>query len=158
VIFFFLVAGFLLLLLLEQGVTLAREARQRRIEEARANRLELALEQVRQSDEASELSVKSAGKMERISTANIVQCRGAGGYSEIILSDGRELLHSATLAEMEDALPATFIRVHRSHLVNTSFIKTLNRDTSGTGTLILSDGAEVAVSRRIMPSVRQALG
>jgi len=157
VIFFYLVALFLLMLLVEQGVMFAREQALRRVEQARANRLELALEQVRQRDEASEVSVKSAGRMERISTADIVQCRGAGGYSEIILADGRELLHSATLAEMEESLPATFIRVHRSHLVNTTYVRTLNRDPSGTGALVLSDGSEVAVSRRIMPTVRQVL-
>lgn len=158
VVFFYVVALFILLLLIEQGITLAREQVRRRHEEARANRLELALEQVKQRGEASEISLKSAGKMERISTANIVHCRGAGGYCEIVLTDGRELLHTATLAELEEALPATFIRVHRSHLVNTDFIQTLTRDPAGTGTLTLSDGSQVAVSRRIMPSVRQALG
>jgi hypothetical protein len=157
VIFFYIVAAFLLFLFIEQSFVLAREARERRTEEARADRLELALEQARQRDEASQINVKSAGKMERISTDQVVQCRGAGGYSEIIMLDGREFLHSAPLTEMETSLPATFIRVHRSHLVNTSFVKSLTRDASGTGTLVMTDGSEIPVSRRVMPQVRQAL-
>ncbi|MEE9434607.1 MAG: LytTR family DNA-binding domain-containing protein [Sphingorhabdus sp.] len=157
VVFFYLVAMFLLFLFVEQGVTLAREAREHAIETARANRLELALEQARERQIASEINVKSAGKMERISTGQISHCRGASGYAEIILLDGREILHSATLAEMEETLPATFLRVHRSYLVNTAYVKSLERDPSGTGTLSMTDGSDIPVSRRILPQVRQAL-
>jgi hypothetical protein len=158
VLFFYLVAGFLLLLLIDQGLVLAREARQRRIEKARGDRLELALEQAAQREEASEIVVNSAGKIERFSTDQILHCRGAGGYSEICLTNGRIVLHSSSLAGLEDVLPSTFLRVHRSHLVNTAFVKTLTRDPSGTGNLMLEDGSEIPVSRRVMPQVRQALG
>jgi len=157
VVFFYLVAVFLLFLFVEQGFTLAQEAREHAIEAARANRLELALEQARERDVASEINVKSAGKMERISTDQIGHCRGASGYAEIILLDGREILHSATLAEMEETLPTTFLRVHRSYLVNTAYVKSLERDPSGTGTLFMTDGSDIPVSRRILPQVRQAL-
>ena len=158
VLFFYLVAAFLLFLFVEQGFALVREADQRRIEQARADRLELALDQAKEREEATTINVKSAGKMERISTDQIAHCRGASGYSEIVLEGGREILHTATLTDMETTLPATFLRVHRSHLVNTSFVKTLQRDPAGTGTLVLSDGSEIPVSRRVMPKVRQALG
>ena len=95
--------------------------------------------------------------MERISTNQIGYCRGASGYAEIMLLDGREILHSVTLAELEDTLPATFLRVHRSYLVNTEFVQSLERDPAGTGMLTLTDGSEIPVSRRVMPQVRQAL-
>ena len=157
VVFFYLVAAFLLFLFIEQGFAIVREEEQRRREHARANRLELALGQAKEREEASTINIKSAGKMERVSTDQIAQCRGARGYSEIVLHGCREILHSATLAEMEESLPTTFLRVHRSHLVNTAFIKSLKRDPSGTGALILSDGSEVPVSRRVMPKVREAL-
>ncbi|PHR91748.1 MAG: hypothetical protein COA69_11225 [Robiginitomaculum sp.] len=156
-VFFYLVASLLLILFIEQAFVLRRETRNRRAEEARANQLELALGQAQEREEASQINIKSAGKMERISTDQIVHCQGASGYAEIFLADGREFLHSSTLAEMETSLPTTFLRVHRSHLVNTAFIKTLTRDHSGTGALVLTDGSEIPVSRRIMPQVRQAL-
>ncbi|MEL7487558.1 MAG: LytTR family DNA-binding domain-containing protein, partial [Pseudomonadota bacterium] len=157
VVFFYLVAAFLLFLFAEQGVALAREAEQRRVEQARANRLELALDQAKEREEATTISIKSAGKVERICAEQIAHCRGAGGYCEIILEGGREVLHAATLAEMEQALPSTFLRVHRSHLVNIAFVKSLHRDPAGTGMLVLSDGSQTPVSRRIMPKVRRAL-
>jgi len=157
-VFFLLVALFLLLLFLEQALTLASEERERRSEEARANRLEQVLAEVEQRAETSHINVKSAGKIERIATSQIVHCQGAGGYSEISLIGGRTVLHSASLNELEDALPAIFLRVHRSHLINVMFVEALTRDPSGTGTLRLKDEVSVPVSRRIMPKVREALG
>jgi len=157
-VFFFLVAFFLLLLFVEQALTLAKEARERRSEEARANQLELALAEAEERTKASYINIKSAGKMERIATNQIIHCKGASGYSEIILTSGRTLLHSATLNEMEEILPATFLRVHRSHLINVMCVKSLNRNPSGTGVLKLVEGSDIPVSRRIMPKVRQALG
>jgi len=156
-VFFLLVAFFLLLLFVEQAVTLANEARQRRSEEARANRLEQALAEIGERTDTQHIQIKSAGKLVRVATSQIVHCQGAGGYSEIILEDGQILLHSSTLNELEETLPATFLRVHRSHLINVMFVKALKRDASGTGTLSLSDQIEVPVSRRIMPKVREAL-
>jgi len=156
-VFFLLVAFFLMLLFVEQAITLASEARQRLSEEARANRLEQALAEIGERAETQHIQIKSAGKLVRIATSQIVHCQGAGGYSEIILENGQILLHSATLNELEETLPATFLRVHRSHLINVMFVKALTRDASGTGTLSLSDQIEVPVSRRIMPKVREAL-
>ena len=156
-VFFLLVAFFLMLLFVEQAVTLASEARQRRSEEARANRLEQALAEFGERTETQHIQIKSAGKLVRIATSQIVHCQGAGGYSEVILENGQVLLHSATLNELEETLPATFLRVHRSHLINVMFVKALKRDASGTGTLSLADQIEVPVSRRIMPKVREAL-
>jgi len=156
-VFFVLVAFLILLLFIEQALTLADEAREHRVEEARANRLELALAEAEERHETSQISIKSAGKVERIATNQIIHCQGAGGYSEIILVGGRTVLHAAPLNELEETLPPTFLRVHRSHLVNLTFVQSLSRDPSGTGTLSLSGGSEIPVSRRIMPKVRQAL-
>ncbi|NQY40825.1 MAG: LytTR family transcriptional regulator DNA-binding domain-containing protein [Henriciella sp.] len=157
-VFFLSVAFFLLLLFLEQALVLASEERERRSEEARANRLEQALAEVEQRAETSHINIKSAGKLERVATNQIVHCRGAGGYSEIHLLGGRTLLHSVSLNELEESLPAIFLRVHRSHLINVMFVESLTRDSSGTGSLSLKDDVSVPVSRRIMPKVREALG
>jgi len=156
-VFFLLSAFFLLLLFVGQALTLAEEVRERRSEEARANRLAQALAEVKERAETNHINIKSAGKMERIATSEIIHCHGASGYSEIVLVGGRTVLHSASLNEMEETLPATFLRVHRSHLINVMFVKSLSRERSGTGTLTLVEGSDVPVSRRVMPRVRQAL-
>jgi hypothetical protein len=57
----------------------------------------------------------------------------------------------------EASLPAAFLRVHRSHIVNTSFVSALERDASGVGRRILPNGLDLPMSRRILPKVRSAL-
>lgn len=157
VIFFYFVSALLFFLTVEQAFISTREAEKRRIEEARANKLELALELASERKSTSVVIVKASGKIEHIAIDQISYCAGADGYSEINLQSGREVLHGATLAELEQTLPKTFLRVHRSYLVNTACVKSLTRDPAGTGTLILTNGSLVPVSRRTMPLVRQAL-
>jgi DNA-binding LytR/AlgR family response regulator len=157
VVFYLLVAAFLLFLFAQQGVSLAREQAQRREAAARADRLQMALDQAQEEQSDSRLSVSSAGKVEMIGTAHLVACHSDGGYTELLLDDGRTLLHSATLAEMEASLPGSFLRVHRSYLINTRLVRSLAREPAGTGTLTMKDGRRIPVSRRTMPAVRLAL-
>ncbi|GAA0465408.1 hypothetical protein GCM10009096_02480 [Parasphingorhabdus litoris] len=158
VLFFYLVALLMIFLLAESAFNAAEQVRRRREAEGRANRLELALEQVVQAEKPVEIAVKSNGRIDRITADRIIQLRSSGGYVEILTDDGRELLHNESLSEVEKRLSLTFIRVHRSHLVNTRHVQSLKRSDQGNGWLVLSDASEVPVSRRIMPSVRRALG
>jgi DNA-binding LytR/AlgR family response regulator len=70
---------------------------------------------------------------------------------------GQTALYTGSLSGLEASLPPTFLRVHRSHIVNTSYVSALERDASGVGRLILSNGMDVPISRRILPKVRSAL-
>lgn len=155
--FFYAAAAILLYLFYRQALTLVRERRRRQAEEVRAGRLETALAQARQRAAPAQLQLVSAGRTDYVSTDRIVQLKGAGDYVEVHFEDGRTALYNGALTALESELPPTFIRVHRSHIVNTAFVTALERDASSTGRLILSNGTEVPVSRRIMPKVRSAL-
>jgi hypothetical protein len=156
-VFFFLVAGLLLVLFIEQAVTLSRESKHRRREEERANRLEQALAEKAERDQSSSITVKSAGQVKKLSTDQIIWCKSIDGYCEITLNTGQTILHSLTLNELEQSLPKTFLRVHRSHIVNSHYIVSLKREPSGTGSLHLENALTVPVSRRIMPNIRKAI-
>ncbi|HAQ33778.1 MAG: hypothetical protein CMF74_02290 [Maricaulis sp.] len=155
--FFFLIAAFLCVLFVIQAVSYARERRIRRSEESRARKLEAALDLARERAAPSDIAITAPGRMEKLSTARITHLKGAGDYVEIQTDDARTLLHSGSLAALEDALPATFLRVHRSYIVNTAFVEALEREATGTGLLSLTNGVEIPVSRRILPVVRLAL-
>ena len=155
--FYFLVAGFLVGLMMLQAVAFSRE-RQSQIEQRlRADQLQRALDQVQIERAPQTLSVPATGSVRPVAVNDIVRIQGAGDYVELHLDDGTELLHNATLNELNAELPSHFLRVHRSHLVNTRCIQHLDRKESGTGTLHLHNGQTVPVSRRIMPGVRRAL-
>ena len=77
---------------------------------------------------------------------------------ELHFTDGSARLHGGSLNELEAELPPAFLRVHRSHIVNTALVESLKLEPSGVGQLRMSSGASVPVSRRIMPTVRRTIG
>jgi DNA-binding LytR/AlgR family response regulator len=156
-VFYFEVAALLLVLFAAQAVTLERERRESALERARAHELEAALQRASGSAQTGVIRVNSAGSVNVVQAGDITHCKGAGDYVELHLTDGRQILHNGALAQLEAELPPTFLRVHRSFIVNTNFVTTLTRESTGVGALVLSNGAEIPVSRRIMPKVRDAL-
>ena len=155
--FYYVLAGLLLFLSAHQAVSLAEDRRVLAAERARADRLEMALDQKREAIEPVKVPLASAGQVRLIAANDVAYCQGSGDYVEVVMTDESRVLHTGTLASLEELLPSTFLKVHRSYLVNTSMVQTLKRDASGTGQLQLDNGAVVPVSRRIMPAVRQAL-
>jgi len=157
VYFYYIVAGLLLFLFAEQIHILTEEKRLRATEQKRADRLQLILNESREKQSPSTVKVNQAGKVTLVPTDQIAFLKGARDYVELMVLDKGSQLHSETLLELEKKLPSTFLRVHRSYIVNTYYIQTLERDTSGSGSLLLSTGDKIPVSRRIMPTVRKAL-
>lgn len=157
VVFFFEVAALMLVLFAAQAVILDRERLQRIVERTRAHELDAALARVRDAPAPAVIRVNAAGSLNLVPASNITHFQGAGDYVELHLTDGRRILHNGALAQLENDLPPNFLRVHRSFIVNTDFVKSLSRESSGVGALVLSNGAEIPVSRRTMPRVRVAL-
>ena len=157
VVFFYSLLILLVFLMAQQANTLFEERTRRLDEQARAQRLQTALDQAREPKAPVQLKIKHVGKVEMVDTDKITHCNGAGDYVELCFSDGRKILHSGSMNELEALAPSNFLRVHRSHMVNLNYIGSLNREPSGTGALILTTEDTIPVSRRIMPKVRNAL-
>lgn len=169
VYFFYGIAALLVFLMVQQAGAYVCEAQLQREQRTRADRLEAALYEralapselipglVPELVPELVLSIVSLGKIRRIAASSIVHIQGAGDYSELHLSGGENVLHTVGLNALEAELPSYFLRVHRSHLVNTRLVERLQQAEGGTGTLFLQHGMSVPVSRRIMPGVRKAL-
>ncbi len=157
VYFYYSVAGLLLFLFHQEIRKISEENKLRLEEKARADRLQLVLDESREKTSPSQLKVTQQGKVDLIPTDKISVCKGARDYVELEIEGTGSILHSSSLTELEKELPATFLRVHRSYIVNTFFIRSLERDASGSGVLKLNTGATIPVSRRILPKVRKAL-
>ena len=75
----------------------------------------------------------------------IIRCEGIDNYTRFYLNNGKELLVSRTLKEFDDILSGhSFIRVHKSHLVNKNYVARIDKE----GVLWLMNGAAIPVSRR----------
>jgi two-component system LytT family response regulator len=90
-----------------------------------------------------------------ISTDDILFAEGSNNYTHFHLSRQRKLVASKTLLEFENLLSDQgFMRVHKSYLVNLKYVE---RYISKNGTLLLTDGHEVEVSRRRKDEVMNSL-
>ncbi len=74
-------------------------------------------------------------------------------------ADGEEFASTRTLKQLEAELSGSFLRVHRSYLINTDFISRIRKDDFTSGLLITtSDGSEIPVSQTHAPTLRKVLG
>ncbi len=156
-LFYYIITSVLIVLFIQQALKLNSEQKQRQLESAQMEKLQFTLEQNQQKIQPQKIKISSAGKIELIASDKIAFCKAAGDYVEINLSDKKQVLFSGNLKQIEALLPSTFLRVHRSYLVNTHFISSLLTKTSS-GYLLLEGEFEVPVSRRIMPKVRGVVG
>ncbi|MEP7006502.1 MAG: LytTR family DNA-binding domain-containing protein [Sphingomonas bacterium] len=142
--YFLLAAGLLLPLLMVEVVRLGRDDRGR----------EAAL--TRAASRPDRLTVASARGVELVPIAEILAVVGADDYVELRLVGGRSLLHTARLDGLATQLPASFLRVHRSVIVNLAQVQRLERD-GDRWRLHLNEGAPLPVSRSRQPALREAL-
>jgi len=153
--FYYAIAALMLFLFAQQARAYSSEQALVIEEQARADKLEFILAERR--TEPIMISVTEVGRITQIVADDIAFISGAGDYVELTLRSGQTLLDSKTLTQLETKLPSYFLKVHRSHIVNTKVIERLERDPSGTGKLFVIGDQSVPVSRRIMPEVREAL-
>lgn len=86
----------------------------------------------------------------------IVRCESSDNYSTLYLTDGRKILLSKTLKDIEEVLqPFGFFRSHHSHLV--SFAQVARYVKADGGYLELTDGSQVPVSRHRKEEVMAVL-
>ena len=80
---------------------------------------------------------------ELLRIVDIVRLEGDLNYTRFVLVDGRMLLTSKNLSFYEPLLPNTFIRVHKSSLLNRDYITDV-----GKYYVKMTDGYKAAVARR----------
>jgi two-component system LytT family response regulator len=91
------------------------------------------------------LAIPSVGEIKYVDTDNIIRLEAERNYTRFHIRKGNSFISSKTLKEYEIILKDHgFIRVHKSHLVNLSYIEKYDAD----GWLLLSDDSRVEVSRR----------
>mgnify|MGYP003708746209 CR=1 FL=1 len=78
----------------------------------------------------------------------IIRIEAMGSYTTIHFVNRKEMVASRSLAEFEQVLSDydEFFRVHKSHLVNITYITRYQRGEGGT--LMMTNGSEVDVARR----------
>jgi len=108
------------------------------------------------NNKPSKISLHTSEKIIVVNIENIIRCKADNNYTTFYFKDNSKILVSKTLKYYADLLKEVgFLRVHQSHLVNTSFIKEFIK--SDGGYLMLSDNSNVPVSIRKRSKVLEVL-
>ncbi|GGA81244.1 hypothetical protein GCM10011369_23990 [Neiella marina] len=160
IIHFSIIAVLLCYLFIQQANEHRAQLQQLQHDQARIAKLEYKLSESAQSNSPAKLEISVAGRTEYIDTTSIAYCKAAGDYVELYLTNLDERLYSGSLKQLEEMLPSTFLRVHRSYLVNLHEVVALDSKPSKerSGVLLrLAQEQRVPVSRRLLPAVRDSL-
>ena len=87
--------------------------------------------------------VKADGKVLKVEFADIEYVTSKGAYVQIVTASGKKIMTLQSMNRMEEILPGQqFFRVHRSHIVNISFVEAIEGNT-----LRLKDNQMIGLSK-----------
>jgi two-component system, LytTR family, response regulator len=100
-----------------------------------------------QTPQEMKLCIPSVKGFQVVDLKNILYCEASGSYTNFYFTDKHIVCSAKTIHEYEELLSdAGFVRVHKSYLINLLHVKEYIRGEGGA--VLLSNGAEVEVSRR----------
>jgi two-component system LytT family response regulator len=104
--------------------------------------------------ETYKLAISTCEGVHFILPKEIIRCEAEDSYTQFYLMDNKFMMSSKVLKEYDEMLSEhDLIRVHRTHLVNRSYIKSI----SGDHHLLMSDNSVIEISRRKWDDVKKAL-
>ena len=98
-----------------------------------------------QGEQIKKIAIPGQAGILFVSLDDIVYAEASDNYSRLVLTDGRSLIVSKTLKDVQDVLEEShFLRVHRQYIINLNHVTFFNRTD---GILTMSDRTEVSVAR-----------
>ncbi len=84
----------------------------------------------------------------------IIRCEAKSNYTYFFLSNGQKLLSSKTLKQYDEFLVYQgFLRVHKSHLINMSFVSSVLKG----GEILMTNGDIIPIAKRRKKETGEAL-
>lgn len=108
--------------------------------------------------EIERIFVKTGSKIDVVPVPEIIRVEAQDDYVEIITPKGK-FLKNETMNYLEKVLPKdTFVRVHRSNIININNIKKIEKYGKDSSMVILQDGSRVNVSKSRIKELKSQLG
>lgn len=108
------------------------------------------------NNKPSKISLHTSEKIIVVNIEDIIRCKSDNNYTTFYFKDNYKILVSKTLKYYADMLKEVgFLRVHQSHLINTTYIKEFIK--SDGGYLMLTDNSSIPVSVRKRNEVLEVL-
>lgn len=93
------------------------------------------------------LACKCRGRIDLVQVSDVLYCQGADHYARLFLRSGEEKLYDKSLNQLLPLLPPSFLRVHKSFIVNLDEAGTLQVRGGGRYYFEMPNEEEVPVSR-----------
>jgi two-component system LytT family response regulator len=120
------------------------------------NRTKILLQNLKLQPEKQQIILPTLQGFDVIKTENIVKLQANGNFTDVYLADGSCKMICKFLKHFDELLSIPFVRVHRSFIVNTRFIKSYSKSAGGFVTLF--DGSEIEVSAAHKEQLLKAFG
>ena len=98
-------------------------------------------------NEVARIAIKANGRVRFVDPMAVVAAKAQGNYVALVHKFGCHLVRETMATAEQKLTPLGFVRIHRSILVNTTLVKDLRRDNTGTYVLRTTDGRELPVGR-----------
>jgi len=108
--------------------------------------LEIPMQKLHHANSINKIALPTMEGLQMIPIDSIISCESDDNYTVFRLKNKMKIVVSSTLKEIEEILEDhSFVRVHRSYLVNLNEIEKYQKGEGGY--LVMSDGSTVDVSR-----------
>jgi len=110
------------------------------------------------ASEAPRIAIKAKGRVLFVDPIEIVVAEAQGNYVALVHRSGCYLVRETMVTAEKKLIAFGFVRIHRSVLVNTTLVKDLRRDKTGTYVLRTTDGSEHPVGRAYKDNLKAIAG
>lgn len=116
--------------------------------EETAKKLEVLLHNLKDvQGRSKKIAIPTMNGLMFIAVNDIIRCQASINYTTLFLQDSQKITVAKTLKEFEQLLSEYhFLRVHNSHLINLSCVKSYQKGKGGT--VLMTDRSEIEVSFR----------
>jgi len=110
------------------------------------NHNQMVMHNLHHSTDQQQLVLPTLEGFDVVTVKEVVRLKGNGNFTNVYTTDGKDFMVCRFLKHFEDILPKQFARIHKSHIVNTQFIKSYHKGSGGFVTLLNDTEVEVSAS------------
>jgi two-component system, LytTR family, response regulator len=105
------------------------------------------LNELNRTGEKKKIVINTTESITVLNVSDIIHCESNRNYTYLYMKNKKKIIVSKTLMEFEEILcKYKFLRIHKSHLINTGYIEKYMKSEGGY--IVLTDGSKLPVSVR----------
>lgn len=119
--------------------------------------IDLLLENIRKKvDNFQRIALSNSDGIHLLDISDIIRCESDDNYTKFFVKNRKTILISKTLKEYEELLSEyDFIRIHQSHLINLTYVKSYVKKDGGF--VLMYDDSQLPISQRKREHLQEVL-